>query len=83
MLSRRTFLQLAAGATLTHGGAQQSVRNAWGASVIDAHFHFRSVDAALMHMDGVGIDRVVLLTRAEQECHSINPLATGLFDSAD
>ena len=67
MLSRRRFLQLAAGATITRARVQQGVRNSWGASVIDAHFHFRSVDTALMHMDGVGIDRAVLLTRAEQD----------------
>src|SRR5262245_47045543 len=67
MLSRRTFLQLAAGTTLTHVGVQQGVRNAWGASVIDTHFHFRPVDAALAHMDGAGIDRAVFLTGAAQD----------------
>ena len=37
MLSRRRFLQLTAGATLSLGGVPQVVRSGWGASVIDTH----------------------------------------------
>jgi uncharacterized protein len=67
MLSRRKFLQVAASATLSRGVVQQVVRSPWGAPVIDAHFHFRPVEAALLHMDGAGIDRAVFLTGAGQD----------------
>ena len=39
----------------------------WPSAVIDAHFHFRPIDAALQHMDGAGITRAVLLTGAAQD----------------
>ena len=67
MLNRRTFLQVAASAAFSRGVVQQAVRSPWGASVIDTHFHFRPLDAALAHMDGAGIDRAVFLTGAAQD----------------
>jgi predicted TIM-barrel fold metal-dependent hydrolase len=67
MLTRRTFLRIAASLTVTRVGISQSTRNVWGSPVIDAHFHFRPMDAALSHMDGAGIDRAVLLTGAVQD----------------
>jgi predicted TIM-barrel fold metal-dependent hydrolase len=66
MLSRRKFLRFAASAAFA-GSPRQETRRVWSAPVIDAHYHFRSVDAAIQHMDGVGIDRAVLLTGAAQD----------------
>lgn len=33
----------------------------WPSPVIDAHLHYRPVEAALQHMDGAGIERAILL----------------------
>jgi predicted TIM-barrel fold metal-dependent hydrolase len=46
---------------------EQTSQNPWSSSVIDAHFHFRSTEAALQHMDGAGVARAVLLTGAGQD----------------
>jgi predicted TIM-barrel fold metal-dependent hydrolase len=64
MLTRRSFIYTAAGLVL----ARQS--SEWGVPVIDAHYHFRSVDAALQHMNGAGIDRAVLLTNVAQDARA-------------
>ena len=63
-LNRRTFLQAAASAALLN--AQSS--GEWGSPVIDIHLHGRRqlVDN-LMHLDGAGILRAVLLTDAAQD----------------
>jgi len=68
MLNRRTFLQAGTGAILllTPAPLVQS-RNLWGSPVIDIHFHFRRPEAALLHMDGAGIERAVLLTDVSQD----------------
>jgi predicted TIM-barrel fold metal-dependent hydrolase len=65
MLTRRSFLRVSAGFALAPGLSVQ-----WGVPVIDAHYHFRSVDAALQHMNGAGIDRAVLLTASAQDARA-------------
>jgi predicted TIM-barrel fold metal-dependent hydrolase len=45
----------------------QAFQVPWTSPVIDAHFHYRSLDAALLHMDGAGIERAVFLTGAGQD----------------
>lgn len=60
MTSRRQLLAMAAGALAA--SAQ------WKAKVLDIHLHWRQdlrldKDANLVHMDGCGVDRAVLLTR--------------------
>jgi uncharacterized protein len=83
-LNRRTFLQVAAGAMALRSPSQ-TVQNSWSSPVIDAHFHFRSTDAALLHMDGAGIARAVLLTGAAQDSTAAAAPATRFtrFTSVD
>ena len=65
-LNRRSFMHVAIGAmALRFPG--QAPQNLWSSPVIDAHFHFRSTDAARQHMDGAGIARAVLLTGTTQD----------------
>ena len=52
---------------MTFGTAPQSPRDEWGAPVIDIHFHYRPLEAALLHMDGAGVSRAILLTTAAQD----------------
>jgi uncharacterized protein len=70
MLNRRTFLQTSAGAILFGGRTQLESGSAgidtWGSPVIDIHFHWRPTEAALLHLDGAGVARAVLLTNASQ-----------------
>ena len=64
VLNRRRFLQAAAGAAILN--AQNS--EPWGSPVIDIHHHWRrQADANLLHMDGAGITRAVILTDAAQD----------------
>jgi predicted TIM-barrel fold metal-dependent hydrolase len=67
MLSRREFLGgVAASAMLPaiHPIAMQT--SEWGSSVLDVHFHMRGrPEANLAHLDGAGIAKANLLTRAQ------------------
>ena len=73
MITRRSFLG-AIGASLaiprlTAAGVssaeQGSQAGEWGSPVLDIHFHMRAQPAAnLAHLDGAGIARANLLTRA-------------------
>lgn len=63
LVDRRTFLTAAA-ATLAARGASSE----WGSSVLDIHLHWRTdlrsdKDANLVHMDGSGVEKAILLTR--------------------
>ena len=67
MLTRRIFLKAIAIAPIARLAFAQGSPNSWGSTVIDSHFHYRPVEAALLHMDGAGIDRAVLLGGTAQD----------------
>lgn len=67
MRSRREFLALSGAACCF---AQGTDAPKWKSKVIDIHLHWRQdvrsdKDANLVHMDGCGVDKAVLLTRAQ------------------
>ena len=66
-LPRRTFLATAA-ATAVSSSLAPAATTEWGSPVLDIHFHWRAdlrseKDANLVHMDGAGVEKVILLTR--------------------
>lgn len=65
MLNRRGFLALAAmGTASALVQAQSTASSEWGGPVLDIHSHLRQdVDANIVHMDGCGVAKAVLLTR--------------------
>lgn len=67
MLNRRTFLQSMAWAAVPLRLPAQPAQQPWPSAVIDAHAHYRHVEAALTHMDGAAIERAVLLTGSGQD----------------
>jgi predicted TIM-barrel fold metal-dependent hydrolase len=79
MLNRRTFLQTAvAAASLPALKAQ----NEWGSPVLDLHFHMRpNVEANAAHLDGAGVTKANLLTRAGalDTVHAIQQKYPGRF----
>src|SRR5262245_17715578 len=65
MVNRREFLAMAAmvtaGSTLR---AQNSSSTEWGGPILDIHSHLRQgLDANMVHMEGCGVTKAVLLTR--------------------
>src|SRR5204863_7447077 len=66
MISRRAFLEtLSAAAVLPAWTGQSASPNEWGSPVFDLHFHMRPQPAAnVAHLDGAGIAKANLLTRA-------------------
>jgi predicted TIM-barrel fold metal-dependent hydrolase len=64
-MKRREFLQTVTAAAVVPKLARQEPTNEWGSPVFDLHFHLRPQPAAnLAHLDGVGITKANLLTRA-------------------
>jgi predicted TIM-barrel fold metal-dependent hydrolase len=62
-MKRREFLETVAAALLPTLARQDA--HEWGAPVFDLHFHIRPLPAAnLAHLDGAGITKANLLTRA-------------------
>ena len=68
-IGRREFLQsIAVIAAASRAGAQTSAANEWGSAVLDIHLHPRAtVEANLLHLDGSGVTKAVLLTGAAAE----------------
>jgi len=68
-IGRREFLQsVAVIAAATRASAQAPATNEWGAQVLDIHLHPRAtVEANLLHLDGSGVTKAVLLTGAAAE----------------
>ena len=66
MLTRRRFLgAVAASVALPSVAARGQQQNEWGVPVFDLHFHLRARPADnLAHLDGAGISKANLLTRA-------------------
>jgi uncharacterized protein len=67
MINRREFLAVAAvataGSTLR---AQHPSSSEWGGPVLDIHSHLRQgPDANMVHMEGCGVTKAVLLTRGD------------------
>jgi uncharacterized protein len=67
MFNRRQFFETAIGAAAASGlKAQPSSQ--WGGPVLDVHFHTRpDPEANLLHIQGCGVTRAVLLTRVTAE----------------
>ncbi len=65
-MNRRTFLEsVAVAAALPVLGRQTPPANEWGWPVFDLHFHMRPQAAnTLAHLDGAGVTKANLLTRA-------------------
>ena len=65
-MNRRTFLEsMAAAAALPVLGRQAPAASEWGSPVFDLHFHMRPQPAnTLAHLDGAGVTKANLLTRA-------------------
>ena len=65
MLRRREFLEAVAASVLVPSPARPDGANDWGSPVFDLHCHLRQQPASnLAHLDGVGIAKANLLTRA-------------------
>ncbi len=66
MISRRAFLEtVSAAVVLPALEGQSAPANEWGSPVFDLHFHMRPQPASnIAHLDGAGITKANLLTRA-------------------
>jgi predicted TIM-barrel fold metal-dependent hydrolase len=82
-MKRREFLELAAAAVVLPSFARQTANaNEWGSPVFDLHFHMRPQPAAnLAHLDGAGVTKANLLTRAGalDQVKAIDAAAPGRF----
>ena len=64
-MDRREFLETFAAAALAPTLGRQDAANEWGSRVFDLHFHLRPQPASnLAHLDGAGVTKANLLTRA-------------------
>src|SRR4029079_12950885 len=83
MLSRRKFLGVvAASVALPSASLRGQQSNEWGSPVFDLHFHMRPQPPAnLAHLDGAGIARANLLTRATaaEQVAAVQLAAPGRF----
>ena len=68
-IGRREFLQsVAAVAAAARVGAQAPAASEWGSQVLDIHLHPRAtVEGNMLHVDGSGVTKAVLLTGAAAE----------------
>jgi predicted TIM-barrel fold metal-dependent hydrolase len=68
-IGRREFLQsVAIVAAASRAGGQTPPAGEWGASVLDIHLHPRAtVEGNVLHLDGAGVTKAVLLTGANAE----------------
>src|SRR5829696_1429964 len=65
MITRRTFLETLAAAAIAPAIPGQPAAGEWPAPVLDFHFHMRPQPAGnVAHLDGAGIAKANLLTRA-------------------
>jgi len=82
-MKRREFLELAAAAVVLPSFARQTASaNEWGSPVFDLHFHMRPQPAAnLAHLDGAGVTKANLLTRAGalDQVKALDAAAPGRF----
>ena len=68
-IGRRTFLQtMSVVVTTFRSAVNAQTTSEWGAPVLDIHLHPRAtVEANLLHLDGSGVTKAVLLTGANAE----------------
>ena len=68
-IGRREFLQsVAVVAAASRAGAQSAAASEWGAQVLDIHLHPRATaDGNVVHMDGCGVTKAVLLAGVNAE----------------
>ena len=82
-MNRREFLEtVSAAAVLPAFARQQSSSNEWGSPVFDLHFHLRAQPASnLAHLDGAGVTKANLLTRADalEQVKALQAMAPGRF----
>ena len=81
MLNRREFVEIVAAAVPALGW-QATSTSEWGSPVCDLHHHLRQQPAAnLAHLDGVGITRANVLTRAANadQVKALQAAAPGRF----
>lgn len=82
MINRREFLEGAAAVVPVLRFQAAAPAYEWGAPVFDLHFHLRPQPAAnLAHLDGVGITKANLLTRAPalEQVKELQAAAPGRF----
>jgi uncharacterized protein len=81
-MNRREFLETVAAAALLPAALRQDAGGEWGSPVFDLHFHLRPQPAAnLAHLDGAGIAKANLLTRARalDQVKALEAAAPGRF----
>jgi predicted TIM-barrel fold metal-dependent hydrolase len=82
-MNRREFLEtLSLAAAVPLIGRQSLPANEWGTPVFDLHFHMRPQPAAnLAHLDGAGVTKANLLTRAAglEQVKALDAAAPGRF----
>ena len=82
-MNRREFLELAAAAAVLPSFTRQAASAPeWGSPVFDLHFHMRPQPPAnLAHLDGAGVTKANLLTRAAaiDQVRAIDAAAPGRF----
>jgi uncharacterized protein len=67
-MQRRTFLQSMISASVVAGSLDAQPAPSWGGPVLDTHLHLRAdADACFTHMQGCGVTKAVLLTRAADQ----------------
>jgi predicted TIM-barrel fold metal-dependent hydrolase len=83
VINRREFLETVAAAVVVPAlGGQGAPANEWGSPVFDLHFHLRQQPAAnLAHLDGAGVTKANLLTRAAslEQVTALQKAAPGRF----
>src|SRR5262245_61978065 len=83
MLNRREFLgSLAAPIAVAALDARPQQALEWGSPVFDLHFHMRAQPAAnLAHLDGAGVTKANLLTRATglEQVRAVQAAGPGRF----
>src|SRR6516225_9395769 len=80
-MNRREFLETVAAAAVLPSFARQTPGE-WGSPVFDLHFHMRPQPGAnLAHLDGAGVTKANLLTRAPavDQVNAIAATAPGRF----
>ena len=82
-IGRREFIySLGVAAAATRAHAQNASVNEWGSPVLDIHLHLRNTpDGNLIHIDGAGVAKAILLTQvaAEDRAKQVTAASPGRF----
>jgi predicted TIM-barrel fold metal-dependent hydrolase len=82
VINRREFIETVAAAAVVPAFGGQDRANEWGSPVFDLHFHLRPQPASnLAHLDGAGVTKANLLTRAGalDQVKAVQAAAPGRF----